>query len=204
MQKRIQIVYKALDELKLDPKNPRRNDAAVQAVAESMREFGFRVPIVIDENDMIRAGETRYKAASLLNKPKVPCVIASDLTEKQLRAFQLADNKTGELATWDLGLLDAEMNDLAGLFDMSLFGFAPKKGKDEESLMGDKDSSKGKDKYITCPRCGKRFLKSEGHPKEGGSFDTAMYAPYENHEEDEPGLPKAWTPDGTEDDGGDW
>ena len=129
--------------------------------------------------------------------------LASDLSEKQLRAFQLADNKTGELATWDLGLLDSELSGLAGLFDMSLFGFIPKKGK-EESLMGDKESSDGKGKYITCPRCGKRFLKSEGHPKEGGSFDTAMYAPYENHEEDEPGLPKAWTPDGTEDDGGDW
>ena len=164
VQKRIQIVYKLLDELRLDPKNPRRNDDAVQAVAESIREFGFRVPIVVDQNDMIRAGETRYKAARLLNETKVPCVIASDLNEKQLRAFQLADNKTGELATWDLGLLDAEMNDLTGLFDMSLFGFMPKKGK-EESLMGDGDSSKGKDKYVICPRCGKMFLKSEGHPK---------------------------------------
>lgn len=171
MQERIEIVYKQLDELKLDPKNPRRNDAAVQAVAESIREFGFRVPIVIDEDDMIRAGETRYKAARLLNETKAPCVVASDLSEKQLRAFQLADNKTGELATWDLGLLDSELSSLAGLFDMSLFGFMPKKGK-EESLMGDKESSEGKDKYITCPRCGKRFLKSEGHPKTGASFDA--------------------------------
>lgn len=180
MQKRIEIVYKTLDELKPDPKNPRRNDSAVQAVAESIREFGFRVPIVIDKNGMIRAGDTRYKAAKLLNETSVPCVEASDLTEKQLRAFQLADNKTSELATWDLGLLDAEMDDLAGLFDMSLFGFAPKKGKDD-SLMGTKP--KEKDAYITCPRCGRRFLKSEGHPKEGGVSGEA----FEIEDEDEDG-----------------
>ena len=161
MQKRIEIVYKALDELIPDEKNPRRNDGAVAPVMESIREFGFRVPIVIDNNNVIRAGHTRYKAAQELNIVQVPCVVASDLNEKQLKAFQLADNKTGELATWDMSLLNLEMADLASLFDMSLFGFSKK----EEEKSSGPESTKASDQYITCPRCGRRFLKSEGHPK---------------------------------------
>lgn len=163
MQKRIEIVYKALDELIPDEKNPRRNDGAVAPVMESIREFGFRVPIVIDNNNVIRAGHTRYKAAQQLNMVQVPCVVASDLNEKQLKAFQLADNKTGELATWDMALLNVEMADLASLFDMSLFGFNLKKS--EEGLLESGSSTKKGDQYVTCPRCGKQFLKSEGHPK---------------------------------------
>ena len=163
VQKRIEIVYKTLDELIPDAKNPRRNDAAVKPVMESIREFGFRVPIVIDKNNVIRAGHTRYKAAQELNMTQVPCVVASDLNEKQLKAFQLADNKTGELATWDASLLNLEMADLSSIFDMSLFGFKAK--KDEDGLLGPSaGSTKSSDQYITCPRCGVRFLKTQGHP----------------------------------------
>ena len=174
-QKRIKIVYKLLDELIPDENNPRRNDDAVPAVMESIREFGFRVPIVVDNDNIIRAGHTRYKAAKLLGEVKVPCVVASDLDEKQIKAFQLADNKTGELVTWDNALLNMEMSELAGLFDMSLFGFVKKDG---ESLVGGDGegaaSTKKGDQYVTCPRCGKIFLRSAGHPKKGTDPDTFL------------------------------
>ena len=169
MQKKIEIIYCTMDELLPDPKNPRRNDGAVSAVMESIREFGFRVPIVIDKNFIIRAGHTRYQAAKALNMTKVPCVIASDLTEKQLKAFQLADNKTSELATWDTAMLNLEMTDLAELFDMSLFGFNQKKNDKDSSTTSGTDS-KGSN-FIVCPRCGKMFLKSEGHVQLSASVD---------------------------------
>ena len=177
MQKKIEIVYRPLDQLLPDPKNPRRNDGAVSAVKESIQQFGFRVPIVIDRNGIIRAGHTRFKAAKDLGLTEVPCIIASDLSEKELKAFQLADNKTGELATWDMSMLNLELTDLAELFDMSLFGFSRKNEKDS-TTSGD-SVGVHETQYITCPRCGKQFLKSAGHPKtmtadeflEGGEHD---------------------------------
>ena len=175
MQKRIKITYCNLDDLLPDPKNPRRNDGAVSAVTESIREFGFRVPLVVDKDMIIRAGHTRYKAAKELGITRVPCVVVTDLTQKQLKAFQLADNKTGELATWDAAMLNLEMSDLAELFDMSLFGFN-KKSNDNPTSTGSGEG--GSSQYIVCPRCNKMFLKSEGHPKtsadefmDGGDFE---------------------------------
>ena len=110
-------------DLKPYENNPRINDAAVEAVAESIREFGFKVPIVIDTNHVIVAGHTRAKAAELLGLEKVPCVIADDLTEEKIRAFRLADNKTAEIAEWDYNLLEMELQSLHGLIDMGRFGF---------------------------------------------------------------------------------
>jgi len=101
-----------LDELKPYENNPRRNDRAVEAVAKSIEQFGFKVPIVIDADKVIVCGHTRYKAAQKLNLKSVPCIVADDLTPKQVRAFRLADNKTAELATWDFEKLTAELNSL--------------------------------------------------------------------------------------------
>lgn len=102
--------------------NPRKNAAAVDKVAASIKEFGFKVPIVIDANHEIVAGHTRYKAAQLLGLEVVPCVIADDLTDEQVKAFRLADNKTAELAEWDFELLDIELANIADI-DMEQFGF---------------------------------------------------------------------------------
>jgi ParB-like chromosome segregation protein Spo0J len=108
-------------DLKAYVRNPRKNDKAVDAVAASIKEFGFRVPIVIDANNEIIAGHTRLKAAKKLGLTEVPCIRADDLTPAQVKAYRLADNKTAELAEWDLGALDIE---LAGLdLDMTAFGF---------------------------------------------------------------------------------
>ena len=117
-----QIVYKRLDELKPYEKNPRKNDKAVKFVENSIREFGFKVPIVIDSDGVIVCGHTRYKASKNLNLGEVPCIIADDLTEEQLKAFRLADNKVSEKAEWDFDLLNEEMEDIFS-FDMEDFGF---------------------------------------------------------------------------------
>jgi DNA modification methylase len=101
--------------------NPRNNEEAIKAVANSIKEFGFKVPIVITSDNVIIAGHTRLKASVSLGLEEVPCIIADDLNEAQIKAFRLADNKTAELATWDLSRLEEE---LAGIdMDMLQFGF---------------------------------------------------------------------------------
>lgn len=112
-------------------KNPRKNDNAVKYVAESIKEFGFKVPIVIDRNGVIVAGHTRYKAAKQLKMKTVPCLVADDLTDEQVRAFRLADNKVAEQAEWDVDLLDEELADILDI-DMSMFGFDPLGDEDDE------------------------------------------------------------------------
>lgn len=90
-------------------KNPRKNEKAINAVAASIREFGFKQPLVIDENKVIVAGHTRALAAKKLGISTVPCLIASDLTEDQIKAYRIIDNKTAELAEWDSELLSEEL-----------------------------------------------------------------------------------------------
>ena len=111
----------SLTEIHPYAKNPRKNDEAVSAVAASIREFGFLVPLVIDRNHEIVAGHTRYRAAKQLGMKDVPCVIADELTEDQIKAFRLADNKVGELASWDMDLLPLELADI--MLPMTDFGF---------------------------------------------------------------------------------
>lgn len=118
----MQIYDKRLDEIKPYENNPRHNDNAVDAVANSIREFGFKVPLVVDSDGVIVAGHTRYKAAQKLGLQTVPCLVADDLNEEQINAFRLADNKVGELATWDDDLLNIELDNITDI-DMSDFGF---------------------------------------------------------------------------------
>ena len=117
----MEIVYKKIGELKPYENNPRKNDEAVDAVAASISEFGWKVPVVIDTNNVIVAGHTRYKAAKKLGIEDIPCIVADDLTEEQVRAYRLADNKTNELAEWDFQLLEQELDGLE--MDMEQFGF---------------------------------------------------------------------------------
>ena len=113
-----------IDELIMYENNPRNNDEAVKYVAKSIKEFGFKNPIIIDKNNVIVAGHTRYKASKELNLDKVPCIVADDLTDKQIKAFRLADNKVSEFAKWDNDLLNLELEELNNLdIDMSDFGF---------------------------------------------------------------------------------
>lgn len=111
------IVEKKLSEIKPYEKNPRRNDEAVKYVAESIKQFGFKVPIVIDKDNIIVAGHTRYKAAKKLGINEVPCIVADDLSDEQVKAFRLADNKVAEKAEWDFDLL---FDELDGIFDIDM------------------------------------------------------------------------------------
>ena len=116
------ILTKKLEEIKPYEKNPRKNDEAVKYVAESIKQFGFKVPIVIDKDGIIVAGHTRYKAAKKLGLAEVPCIVADDLTDEQVKAFRLADNKVAEKAEWDFDLLDIELDDILDI-DMESLGF---------------------------------------------------------------------------------
>ena len=118
----MKIVDKPIEWLRPYENNPRNNEQAVEAVANSIKEFGFKVPIVATIDGEIVNGHTRFKAAKFLKLKTVPVLIANDLTEEQIKAFRLADNKTGELADWDVELLYGELDELTG-FDMTMFGF---------------------------------------------------------------------------------
>lgn len=118
----MKITMVAVGELNPYANNPRNNDGAVDAVAESIREFGFKVPIIIDKNKEIVAGHTRLKAAKKLGLKEVPVIIAADLTPAQIKAFRLADNKVAELADWDMEALAEELGGLSDI-DMEAFGF---------------------------------------------------------------------------------
>lgn len=117
----MQIVEKELTWLKPYANNPRDNESAVEPVANSIKEFGFKVPIVATSDGEIINGHTRFKASKLLGLKKVPVIISDDLTEEQIKAFRLADNKTGELAGWNEELLAKELEKLD--FNLEQFGF---------------------------------------------------------------------------------
>lgn len=118
----MKVEAKSIDEIKPYENNPRDNDDAVDAVANSIKEFGWQQPIVVDNEGVIIAGHTRYKAAKKLGLKHVPVVVADNLTPDQVKAYRLADNKTAELADWDMDLLNEELDQIRDI-DMSQFGF---------------------------------------------------------------------------------
>lgn len=123
-----------IDRVQPYPNNPRLNDETVDAVAASIREFGFRQPIVVDTEGVIIVGHTRWKAAQKLSLEKVPVHVAKDLTPEQIKAYRIADNKTAELSDWNYDLLPIEISELAACnYDLGLLGF----DKDELAMMLD-------------------------------------------------------------------
>lgn len=131
----MKITEKKLTELTEYKKNPRKNEHAVDAVANSIKTFGFKVPIVIDKNGVIVCGHTRAKAAKKLGLQEVPCIVADDLTPEQIRAFRLADNKVAELAEWDEEALGVELSQCA--IDMEAFGFTDREQDETEEDVAD-------------------------------------------------------------------
>ena len=117
----MEIINKKVTDLIPYENNPRRNEQAIEYVAKSIKEFGFKVPIVIDKNNVIVTGHTRLEASKRLGLKEVPCIMADDLTEDQIKAFRLADNKVSEFSKWDNDLLQIELDDID--IDMEEFGF---------------------------------------------------------------------------------
>lgn len=153
----MEIIYKNPQELKDYENNPRDNTAAIEPVMESIRQFGFLVPILIDQNDEIIAGHTRKQAAIRLSMEFVPCICANNLTEEQIKAYRLVDNKTAEFASWDFDKLEQEINQILEV-DLSAFVF-PDFGEDlqvsdEDFIQGTEIVKEKKSKTITCPGCG--------------------------------------------------
>lgn len=156
----MEIIEKKIEELTPYENNPRKNDGAVEYVANSIRDFGFKVPIVIDKNNVIIAGHTRLKAAKKLGMKTVPCILADDLTDQQVKAFRLADNKVGEIAQWDFDLLVGEIADIEinmekyAFFDKNAVDFDfvidPDKEEDEEP----EEKKEKEKKMVQCPHCG--------------------------------------------------
>ena len=155
----MKIIEKNIAELKEYENNPRNNDGAVDAVAESIKQFGFKVPIIIDSNGVIIAGHTRRKAAEKLGLDKVPCIVADDLTPDQIKAFRLADNKVAELAGWDFAKLEKELAELTAFdVDMSKFGFnIDEESFDIDGFFEDAEQKEKKPKTVVCPHCGEEF-----------------------------------------------
>ena len=135
METKMNVVMKKIADIHAYENNPRKNDNAVDAVAASIKNFGFKQPIVIDKNNVIVAGHTRVKAALKLGLTEVPCVIADDLTDEQVKAFRLADNKTAELAEWDLDKLSEELKFID--MDMEEFGFEDLEKELERDVLED-------------------------------------------------------------------
>ena len=159
--KKIQVVYKGVEELIPYINNPRLNDDAVDAVASSIKNFGFKNPIVIDSDNEIINGHTRLKAAKKLGLDTVPVIIADDLTEAQKKAFRLADNKVSEIAEWDIELLNIELESIGEMFT----GFdeiEKEMFKSVEEIERRLDEHQApEEEYYCCPKCKYESLKEE-------------------------------------------
>lgn len=142
---KLEIQYHNVGDIIPYDKNPRKNDEAVKYVKASIEKFGFKVPIVIDENKVVVCGHTRLKAAKEIGLEQVPCIMASDLTPEQIRAFRIADNKVAEIAEWDMDALKDEISELPD-FDFGDFGFTDDElpQEDEEEKYDFEEDEDGK------------------------------------------------------------
>lgn len=158
----MKVENKLIDTIKPYENNPRDNDDAINAVANSIHEFGWQQPIVVDKDNVIIAGHTRYKAAQSLGLKEVPVVVASNLSDQQVKAYRLADNKTAELADWDTKKLDKELQDILDI-DMTDFGFDEDiefDPADDVDTRIDEPTDIDEDDdliEVKCPKCGEVF-----------------------------------------------
>lgn len=157
-----------LSQIKPYEKNPRKNDDAVDAVVESIRQCGYCSPILVDENNVILAGHTRYKALQKLGWKEVEVVVRDGLTDEQKRKYRLLDNKTNEFASWDFDLLADEIDglDFDGFdFGFEIIDFTTAQSAEDSEITTVNNTSKeyseddfSDDKFeCECPRCGFKF-----------------------------------------------
>ena len=121
---KLKIEYVDINSIKPYKKNPRKNEEAIPYVMESIKQFGFKNPVILDKDNVIVAGHTRIESAKRLGITEIPCIYADDLTDEQIKAFRLADNKVSEKSQWNFDLLEEELNDILNI-DMSEFDFKP-------------------------------------------------------------------------------
>lgn len=171
----MQIEQKKVKSLREYGNNPRKNDNAIEAVARSIKTFGFKVPIIATAKGVVIAGHTRLKAAKLLGLETVPVITAEGLTDAQAKAYRLADNKTAELAEWDWEALQSELDDIGDALDMGDFGFKQVEAFEDNGtytsseldmadISGDWDGR--------CPHCGYEFTQSRGEEESEEESDA--------------------------------
>lgn len=156
------IIDKKIEDLIPYENNPRLNDNAIDYVAKSIQDFGFKVPLVIDTNNVIIAGHTRYLASKKLGLDKIPCLIANDLNTEQIKAFRLVDNKVAEYSEWDIDKLQEELENIN--IDINDFGFVD---LDKDLNINDffiedneeKKEEKEEKEEIQCPHCKQWFTR---------------------------------------------
>ena len=169
MMKQLEIKYMSVNDIKPYKNNPRINEKAIPYVMNSIKEFGFKNPIIIDKNNIIICGHTRLESAKRLKYTEVPVIYADDLSDEQIKAFRLADNKVSEIAEWDLELLDDELSEID--LDMEQFGFELKSVEEEQEVVEDdyevelpkEPKTKLGDiyqlgKWVICKKCGKKHF----------------------------------------------
>lgn len=142
--------------------NPRINDHAIDRVIESIKEFGFTNPILLDKDNVIIAGHTRYEAALKLNYSQVPCIYLSDLSEEQVKAYRLVDNKTSEFAEWDFEKLMQELDEINDIdlkmYNLNSINFDELNLTDEDFIKDEPLKTKEKEKQIIyCPSCNEKI-----------------------------------------------
>lgn len=150
----IKIEYRKTKDIIPYENNPRKNDEAVEYVANSIKEYGFKQPIVVDEEGVIIAGHTRLKAAKVLGLDEVPVIVASDLTEEQVKAYRIADNKVSDFSIWDNKKLLEELDDIelfTGFETSELFG--EELDEKDDDFLKDIIDKKGKDNLTINYKC---------------------------------------------------
>ncbi len=160
MQTKIKIVMKLVEALKVYDNNPRNHDETVEAVTKSINDYGFLTPILIDKNDVIIDGEAQLKAAIECSLEKVPCIIADELTDDEVREVRLVINKTQDLTTWTFDKLAAELE--AVNIDLSTYKFPDLSDMDlnvsDDDFLQDTEIVKEREKKTAvCPNCGHKF-----------------------------------------------
>ena len=146
------IEYIDINDIRPYENNPRINSDTISMVAESIKKYGFRVPLALDKNNVIVTGHTRYEACKLLGLNPLPCIRLLDLTDEQIKAYRLTDNKVAEFSVWDTNLLKEE---LASLKDLNIFGFDLDNDEviDIDALKNEYFDAVTPPKYV-CPHCG--------------------------------------------------
>lgn len=148
----LKIVYRNINELKPYKNNPRNNNNSVKEVEKSIKEFGFKIPILIDENNVIISGHTRLKASKELGLKEVPCIVTNDLNEEQIKAFRIVDNKVAEYSSWDYEKLKEELKKMDNKFDFDFYNELDI--TDSDFINEIKEEKEKTEKVYICPKCG--------------------------------------------------
>lgn len=150
---KLEIKYIPINEIKPYKNNPRLNEEAIPYVMNSIKEFGFKNPIILDKNNVIVAGHTRLESAKRLDMKEIPVIYADDLTDEQVKAFRLADNKVSEKSMWDYTKLDEELDNILDV-DMSIFDFDINTDDLELDYDNENEVEDINKKLCRCPKCG--------------------------------------------------